>query len=296
MVDRHEQEVTGSWQTGLIHTDNRIVIAGEQKTIPGGIASPTGHDAEVAGGHSQTRSDRVPVEDEIAGGPFDILRDAPDARGHPGQLRALIGWAEHHHPLHPGQVGGGGQCHPPSDHEVAETVAHETERMPGGLAGNHFGERPAVGIDVGLHTCVAEQDHGGIKRRSEVISQRSHGIAALSETVEQNDRGALLRRDRAVGLQGSEGCPALCFGAGSHGAIAGVQNPARLLSRVPLEPPVVADLRIGPLESLPRPAEGRQPALGGDGRIGGHQDSRQDSNGEHPGWPMATKCRVGSAG
>ena len=250
----------------------------------------------------------MPVDDEVAGRPLGESRQESDTADPPSKIGAVVRRAEHHHAIDPLEVFAVGQRHPAPDDEVAETVAHEADPAGLGQGCDHAAERPAVGLEVGIRTRVADQQHGGLERVAEMLGDRPHRRASFAEPMKHQDGRPLHGRHRTPSFEIREGFPALLGGALAHGGVARIENPAAAIGGPLLQSPVVADDGIAPFKRFAGPpqlgepfgvAEGRRFGLTGPAGYGeceGDDDGGDQRYSFHPHFSSsATTLRMASS-
>ena len=112
-----------------------------------------------------------------------------------------------------------------------------------------------MGVDVVANAGVAEGQHGGIEFAAQVLGERMHRAAILTQAVQQDEHRPADRRDGAVLLQARELPPAFTDRPAHDGALARVDDPPVGAGRVALQPPFVTHERVGPFEGLTRAAQ-----------------------------------------
>ena len=123
-------------------------------------------------------------------------------------------------------------------------------------------------VDPRAGARVADRHDRPLDGISKVIDEGLHGVAAFAEAVEHEHGLAADLRDLAGLPMLLQDRAALFARAGGDDAVAGVEQSPVVALGPPLEPPVVLDPLVGPLDGVGGGAESREPLLPLDGPLG----------------------------
>ena len=249
----------GPGQPRFLDANHRVVVACEETAVAAIVSLATSHDAEGAGRHGQILRDLVPFEDEFTGGSVGEGHQHADLCDHAGKFGTLVGRTEHHHPVDAGKIFLRGEPHPPPHDEVSHAVADKADTVGGGNLLDHGGQGPAVVVDAGARAGVAEGEHRGIDGFPQVLDERPHRTATFAEAVKDDHRGAADRLNPPGPLKRCQRIKTGLPRPFVHDLVARIEDAANVHPRPALQPPVVPDDVVGPLQGVGGPSQDCHP-------------------------------------